>query len=212
MVKGVIFDFDGVVVDSLSLHLKAWEQATQLVIGETLVDSQQYIGHSTTTIAHLIAQRFQKPSLASELSRLKKKLLSNSAAHPLMLPGTKECFTALTEHHIPFGIASNAPKAFIFSTLQALSLHVPIIVGVEDVLHPKPAPDVFILCAAKLGFTHEDYSELVVLEDSIHGLQAAIRAGMTTVGVTSQASGETLIAAGAHATCPYPWDYLKDII
>ncbi len=205
---GFIFDFDGVVVDSLGTHLRAWETAMSALFGLPLLDPTRLIGNSTVAIGTLLAKEAGSPRLAPELVRLKREALESQKYDVAALPGTIELFALLAATDLPWGIASNANRAFIKKTLQILKLDVPLVVSVEDVRKPKPAPDVFLLCATRLGISHLNHGRTIVFEDSVHGVRAAVRAGMFPVGITSQHSAEILRDSGARLTC----ESLADVV
>ncbi len=205
---GFIFDFDGVVVDSLSTHLRAWEAATTRLFGMSLVNPSRLVGYSTTSIGMLLAKEAGDPARAPELVRLKREALESQKDSVEALPGTKDLFEKLVVHNLPWCIASNANRAFITQTLATLGLDVPLVVSVEHVRNPKPAPDVFLLCATRLGISHLDHKRTIVFEDSVHGIHAAVKAGMFAVGLTTQHSDVVLRQAGAQLTC----ESLADVV
>lgn len=203
MVKpaGIIFDFDGVVVDSLAVHLRAWKTAYFDLFKLPLDNTDGLTGRSTSAIAEILASRAGQPHHKLELAELKRSVLRESRASILPIPGALEAFAWLKQRAIPFGIASNAPRAFILQTLQDLQVDVDHIFGIDDVPRPKPEPDGFLMCARSIGITFLDHSRTIVFEDSIHGLKAAVTAGMHPIGVTTQNTSEDLIAGGAVKTC-----------
>lgn len=206
---GVIFDFDGVVVDSLSVHLKAWQMAFLNLFGEPLLDTSGLPGRSTMAIAEILANRARKPELKEKLAELKREALRQSRSSIQLLPGVRESFAWLREAGVPFGIASNAPRAFIENTLEHCGEAVEIKFGVDDVARAKPEPDVFLKCAKALGISVIDHPKVMVFEDSPHGLKAAVRAGMHPIGVLTQNSIEEMTAAGAKACCLHIGDAMS---
>lgn len=198
---GIIFDFDGVVVDSISAHLRAWCEAVDKMFGIPLREPDRLIGHSTVNIAMTLADEAGRPELAPGLVTLKRQILESRGFTVDALPGAREIFVSLSQSSIPWGIASNANRAFIEKTLDSLGIAVPVIVAVEDVQNPKPAPDVFLQCARILSIPPTAHQRTMVFEDSIHGIRAAIRAGMFAVGVTTQHDDRQLRKAGALGTC-----------
>lgn len=203
MVKpaGVIFDFDGVVVDSLSVHLNAWKSAYASLFGSPLDDISGLAGRSTTSIAQILSERADQPHKSAVLAGLKRQALTDSRSSIQPIPGALEAFIFLTKSGIPFGIASNAPRAFIIQTLSDLGASVTHIFGIDDVPRPKPAPDAFLLCARSIGIHFTNHPRTIVFEDSVHGLKAAVTAGMHPIGVATQISAAELTAGGARKTC-----------
>jgi beta-phosphoglucomutase len=198
---GVILDFDGVIADSLPVHLAAWGQAVERLFRRPLTDPESLVGRGTRAIAGLLATRYGDPSLGGELARLKMELLlANAGALPLH-PGAREMAAALKEHGIPFGVATNAAKAFVGPVLAAVGLDFPVVMTRDDVSRGKPAPDVYIACANALRIAPDERPRVLVFEDSAHGIAAAVAARMTPVGVATDQDPEPLLAAGAVVAC-----------
>lgn len=207
--SGVIFDFDGVVVDSLAAHLTAWQISYEKLYGETLLDTKGLPGRSTSAIAEILAVRAGRPQTATELSDLKRQILKSNQIQIKLLPGAKGAFHWLEANLVPYGIASNAPRDFIASTLSQNGLQVQYLFGSDDVSNPKPAPDVFLKCAQALKIGVMSHAEIIVFEDSPHGLRAAVKAGMFPIGVLTQNGADEMLAAGARAVCKNVEDALS---
>jgi len=201
--SGVLFDFDGVIVDSLSMHITAWDLATDEMFGIKIRATMEadLVGRSTYTIAALISDHVGAPSRANELANLKKQKLREMTVPPPLLPGVREVFKFLGTSQIPFGIASNAPRLFIDDTLRAHNIKIQEYVGIEDSPRPKPAPDIYLECARRLRIPFTEHPKTLVFEDSTHGLKAGIDAGMIAIGVTSAHPATQLLDAGAVKVC-----------
>ena len=198
---GVIFDFDGVVVDSLAIHLAAWQVSYKTFYGEELVDTVGLAGRSTIAIAEILSIRAGRPTTAPQLAEMKREVLKGNEFAIKLLPGAHEAFQRLSAGGIPFGIASNAPRSFIENTLARLDIKVPHLFGSDDVAHPKPAPDVFLKCARELQISVLKHPQIIVFEDSPHGLRAAVKAGMFPIGILTQNKAEDMLTVGARAVC-----------
>lgn len=200
--KAVIFDFDGVIANSLGVHIRAWELASTELFGRTYPHGQELAGMATEAIGRKIAQFMGDPHKGPILAEAKRKLLQEQKVTVPLLPGVEAAFIHLSHLGIPYGIASNAPRLFIEQTLHQHGIIVPIYVGIEDSGRPKPYPDPFLLCAKRLGVPFTRHEHTYVFEDSTHGLAAAVAAKMIPIGVTTQHDGATLKGAGARLTCP----------
>lgn len=201
--SGVIFDFDGVLVDSLNAHLTAWTQAYDICFGLPL-DPKFYadlVGHSTIYIAGYLCRLAGVPEGGTRLAETKSKWLNDNIHSVPLLSGVKESFQYLRAVGIPFGIASNAPIKFIRKVLAHHKLELEVVLGREDAPRPKPAPDPFLLCAQRLAIPVSQQKQAYIFEDSVHGLAAARLAQMFPIGVTSQKESATLLNAGALITC-----------
>lgn len=201
--QGVIFDFDGVLVDSLALHIKAWQSAYYTLFGSPFQDewSPEIIGHSTQWIASFLVKKAHAEGRKDDLILQKNQFLRQGHALAPLLPGALDLMARLRQHGIPYAVASNAPRAFIASTLTGHGLGDVTFFGREDYQQPKPSPEPFFKAARFLGIGVGDHEKIVVFEDSTHGLEAALAAGMVAFGVATQHPAEHLVAAGAHAVC-----------
>lgn len=200
--RGVLFDFDGVIVDSLASHLAAWSDAYRTCFGLDLDPAlyRELVGRATVQISGTLARLAGFPDRATELMASKAELLKTKYRDIPLLPGAREVFSELERRQIPFGIASNAPRAFVTQVVAYHALPVPVALGREDAARAKPAPDPYLTCAKALGLSIDDQRATLVFEDSVHGLRAGVAAGMVTIGVTTQESAATLLSAGAHFT------------
>lgn len=208
--RAIIFDFDGVIIDSLEAHLAAWDAATVQVFGKKIVNLQQLSGYGTKSIAGILANRFGQPAMSKTLTKIKHDILMTKIDQIALFKGAYQVISRLYQQKYPFAIGSNSPWAFISSTLDHHGLSVPVIVGGDQVPRGKPHPDIFVECALKLDIKSSDRSGIGVFEDSLHGLRAAIAAGMIPIGVTSNHSSDELKKAGAIDTFNHVADALND--
>lgn len=198
--KGLILDFDGVIVNSLTLHLEAWAQATEQIFRVRLEKPELLKGYATRTIASILAKRYGHPSLGPVLVKTKQALLLSKLPDLELLEGA-DCFVEeAKDKGLPIGIGSNSLRSFVEPATRTLGLGISVIVCGDDVNHPKPHPDTFRECAKRMGFGPSDYPQIAVFEDSAHGLRAATALGMIPYGITSEQSPRNLLEAGAIAT------------
>jgi len=206
---GIIFDFDGVIVDSLPAHIKAWEMAAFNLFAKNLVQSQRFIGLSTHSIANLITSELGNKSKSRQLVSEKNRILLHDEVEVPLLPGIESLLQELISLEIPYGLASNAPRDFIEQQLENHSLEFKIIFGRGEGGRNKPHPDVFLRCAKELKLTIIDQRNTLIFEDSKHGLTAAKRANMVPVGICTQHSSEELLDSGARLTYKDLADFMK---
>ena len=183
------------------MHLDAWAQATMQVFGATLHRPKELTGHATRTIAGILSKRFGDQSLAPTLVRVKQHILVENLKDLRLIEGAREFIEEAQKLHLPLGIASNSRRDFVGPALRAVGISVPVVVCGDDVSRPKPRPDIFWECARRIGMIHQKYAEVLVFEDSVHGIKAALAAGMIPIGLTTESPAENLLKAGAHATC-----------
>ncbi|MCI0535783.1 MAG: HAD family phosphatase [Verrucomicrobiales bacterium] len=195
-IEAVIFDMDGVIVDSEPRHEQAFlEVFEQLGYGQThAMDFPAYLGRSDEALwLDFIAKHQPKQSL-KELAHWKQTRLIEilRAEQPIF-----EAFPALVERisqRYKIGLASGSLHAVIDEVVAMKNLRrfFPVRVSVEEVAHGKPAPDVFLRAADLLGVIP---AACCVIEDAAAGVQAALAAGMKVIAITNSLPRESLIAA-----------------
>jgi HAD superfamily hydrolase (TIGR01509 family) len=205
-ISHIIFDCDGVLVDSEPLSMRAdVEILKRFGIEMTEAEAhRRFVGRTfEAMIKELSIQRgvvFPDGLLASKNARLAELYRSELQ----LVRGVRDALESIRNMGLTMSIASNSPKERVKLALQLTGLigyFKDAIVTFEDVPHGKPAPDVFLLAAKKAGCKAED---CIVVEDSITGVTAAVDAGCWTLGFTGthedeQAHGEKLKDIGAEA-------------
>ncbi|MES2744563.1 MAG: HAD family phosphatase [Bdellovibrionota bacterium] len=199
--EAVLFDFDGVIVDSTPVHLAGWAEAYweffRMKVEPEILES--LVGQSTAAIGTLLSHRIGRPEMKGELVRRKARYVLDHLPDIPMIAGAKDFMEKLRAKKIRYGIASNAPRGFIESALNKHGLWTDFFLGLEDYKFPKPDPEPYLIGAQRLGWTKSDRSSIAVFEDSAHGIHAAVGAGMTAIGVCSQHPPVYLEDAGAKA-------------
>ena len=212
--KGILFDFDGVVVDSAESHNSAWASAFKELFATDIAPfPKNYAGKSPMVIAEYFCSIIGKEAQTENLFFLKDKHLDLYFKTPNLLPGVHECTTFFSEKNIPYGIASNATTQFLKNSVQKLNLNFTTIFGLQDYEKPKPAPEAYIKLAKALGFKKNDFKDIWVFEDSLTGTTAAKLAGMIPIGISSQYSDKNLRKAGSLLVFPTlleAYHYLKN--
>lgn len=214
--KAVLFDFDGVVVDSFEAHYTAWSSAFTELFNEEIspFPHQTHAGKSPLLIAQYFCEQINQKDQTESLFLLKGNHLHKGLIAPNLLPGVNEVQQLLTDRSIPYGIASNATKLFIQNSIKQLNIKFDLFMGVEDYEFPKPHPEAYISLAKKLNVSTSDYKNTWVFEDSITGTQAAKSAGMVPIGILTQYSKEELIQAGSVMVFPTlfeAYEYLQTL-
>lgn len=195
----ILFDFDGVIVDSQAAHQAAWRSAAYALWEKNPGPYPQHLsGRAPTEIAAYFAELNDDPGRVNEYMLLKlDHLLSQEQPAPL-LPGVKQLFARLKELSIPFGIASNAPRSFVQHTVAKHGLDVEVMFGFEDYTLPKPNPEPYLLLAERLNISEADFSDVWICEDSVTGITAAAATGMYVIGVKTVHDEDKLKDAGAN--------------
>ena len=194
----VIFDMDGVLVDSYRAHLESW-LALARECGFEFTERQFAATFGRTSrdiIAHFWGEGLSDERIA-EMDGRKEALYrkSISADFPVM-DGARELIRALHEGGFKLAVGSSGPPANVAVTIKGLALEdcfAATVSGME-VTAGKPDPQVFLKAAEKLGVAPE---RCAVIEDAPAGVEAARRAGMAAIAITGTAPREKL-AERAH--------------
>ena len=180
--RAYLFDCDGTIVDSMPLHYIAWKQALS-EWGCTL-DEDLFYSWGGKPAVEIIASlnHMQNLNMPIEAVAERKENLYFSLLHDLKpVPEVLEQIVA--QHgRIPFAVVSGSTRESIVKSLTAVGLldRFPILIGSEDYERSKPAPDAFLIAAARLGIAPRD---CLVFEDTDMGIQSATAAGMASVRV-----------------------------
>jgi HAD superfamily hydrolase (TIGR01509 family) len=181
--KHVVFDLDGVMVDSEPVHERA--NAEYLAgLGGTL-DQELYddmMGRRVRELTDVVAERFGlDPERAfADREAIFWRLL-DQGLEPM--PGLHAAVERLAAAGLPMAVASSGTRAYVDHALERLRLRAAFaaVVSGEDVHHGKPDPEIYLLAAERL---QADPADCVAIEDTTHGIAAARGAGMRAVAVT----------------------------
>lgn len=197
--RAALFDFDGVIVDSIPVHLKGWQAAYFDLFRQDLEASMQQslVGRSTAAIGGILAEKSGYSGAKAELIRRKQNYVLEHMDQIAMIEGAREFLESMQKRAMPYGIVSNAPRDFIQATVEKHRLPVPFFFGLDDYHRPKPDAEPYVKGAVKLGFPFTAYGTILVFEDSTHGIEAAVAAHMTPIGICSLHRPDKLLAAGA---------------
>jgi beta-phosphoglucomutase family hydrolase len=191
MLEAVIFDMDGVIIDSEPLHFRSDQLLMkQFGIDMGVADLEVYVGMTDPDMLSKIITKYSLqvslPELLSMQLNHKISLLRDADNHAI--DGIVELVQAISDSHIKIGLASSSSRAFIEGVLDKLDVasHFQCIVSGLEVERGKPAPDIFLKAAHLLGISPE---YCLVIEDSGHGVKAAKAAGMKCIGFENPNSG-----------------------
>lgn len=205
MISAVIFDMDGVLIDSEPLHKQIFDSFSQ-ELGFSLSQDEykRLIGVSSIKQWRLMCKRFKLPGTAEELSKEKmsryKHHLKIGDKSVRAVPGAVELISAIKSAGIPYAIASSNDREVIDYSLRSIKLEneFDISVAGDEVENCKPAPDVYLKAARLLN---TDPAGCIAIEDSTNGVTAAKTAKMCCVGFVNRHSpGQNLTAADLQVT------------
>jgi HAD superfamily hydrolase (TIGR01509 family) len=191
--SAVIFDLDGVIVDSEPLHQKAFEDLFA-ELGRKhdhgIVFSEQVGLSDHSTLRTFL----KKTGLQHELEDLNKRKLNYFLRylreHRPIFKGLHDLIPELAKRY-QLGVATSSPHqvAEVVMEISGLKPHFQAIIAREDIRFPKPDPEIYFTAAKKLGVRP---STCCVIEDSTPGIQAAKMAGMIVIGLTTTHPPEKL--------------------
>jgi HAD superfamily hydrolase (TIGR01509 family) len=193
----IIFDCDGVVVDSERIvHTVFNEFIAELGFTSTSETNELFLGRTLADCLEIVAERTGRAAPEGALDRYRERRDRVLREQVRAVDGVRAVLEGL---RVPYCIASSGDHAKMRATLGATGL-LPLFAGkvfsATEVANGKPAPDVFLFAAAKMGTAPE---RTAVIEDSINGVIAARAAGMTVFGYADLIAAPRLVAAGAHA-------------
>ncbi|GHA29508.1 beta-phosphoglucomutase [Salinimicrobium marinum] len=185
--KGIIFDLDGVIVDTAKFHFLAWrkmsnnlgfditqEQNEDLKGVSRVLSLQRILKWGNKTVSEEDFQRLMTEKNEDYLSQI------SSMSENDLLPGMGKILDYLTQNNIPFALGSASKNARpILKSLKIYDRFAAIVDG-NDVTKAKPDPEVFLIAAEKLNMKPED---CIVFEDALAGIEAANTARMISIGI-----------------------------
>jgi beta-phosphoglucomutase len=199
MMRAVLWDMDGTLVDSEEFHWLSWRD-TMAAEGVPITRDQFVLTfgqRNDSILPHWLgtdasADRIQRVGDAKEVEY--RRLVRESGLAPL--PGAAEWVRRLHQENWRQAVASSAPRANLDVVLEVIGLagYFQAIVSAEDVTRGKPDPQVFLTAASRLGALP---SECIVVEDAVAGVEAARRGGMRSIGVNRKGSLQADIAVSS---------------
>ncbi|MGY6649950.1 HAD family hydrolase [Wenyingzhuangia sp. IMCC45574] len=212
--KAILFDFDGVIVDSFKSHYSAWTSAFKVLFNQDICPFPEatHAGKAPHIIAEYFAEFGGDISKAAELNKLKQRHLLTKPTPPDLLPGVREIKSFLDKKNIIHGIASNAYTAFVENSLKHAGVPFPVCMGVDQFSEPKPSPVPYWTLAERLGVKEEDFTKTLIFEDSLTGIKAAAATGMVAIGLLTQYTEEELKANGAVKVFPTLLEAYQELV
>lgn len=198
MLQGVVFDMDGVVIDSHPAHRAAWKCFLESV-GRPTSDVELDIildgGKREEILKHFLGEL--TPKQIVEYGRRKDEILRNHASKLEPVSGIIEFLDELLGSGIRIALATSASRSRVRGTLQEMGLahYFDTIVTGDEVAAGKPDPAIYHLAATRM---HESPDHLLAVEDAVSGVKAAKAAGMRCLGIANNGRAEALRQAGAN--------------
>ena len=183
MIEAVVFDLDGVLIDSEPV----WEQVRRGLVtergGHWAADAQRRLmGMSTPEWARYLSEDLGVGLPPAEVAAIvTDRMAARYREHIPLLPGAADAVRRLAARW-PLGLASSAPAVLIETVLQAAGLRpdFQVTMSTEQVPHGKPAPDIYLAVVGRLGV---EPSDAAAVEDSSNGLRSAAAAGLHVIAI-----------------------------
>lgn len=203
MVKAVIFDMDGVIIDSEPIHFES-DKMTMKYYEKEISDEElnNYVGVSNPVMWAELQDKYKLIASVEEILEkqlcYKKKLIENKKLEPI--GGIRKLLAELKSSGMRIGLASSSSREFIEFILNKLEVieFFEVIISGEEVAKSKPAPDIFLKAAEALNV---EPSNCLVIEDSGHGVKAAKLAKMRCIGFYNPNSGKQDLSLADAIVC-----------
>ena len=190
--RAFVFDMDGTIVDNMAFHTQSW--VTFFGRRGTAIDADEFFRttagrHGKEIIRSYMGEHLNDDEVATLNNEKEDVYRELYAPHRKTVNGFDDFIARAKEQSVALAVATAAPNANITFTLDGLDLrrHFDVIAGAADVKRGKPHPDVFLLAAERCGVAPE---HCIVFEDAPLGVEAARRAGMRCVVLTTTLPAE----------------------
>jgi HAD superfamily hydrolase (TIGR01509 family) len=187
VIDAVVFDLDGVILDSEELWDEVREGLARERGGRWSEQAQaDMMGMSSTEWSRYLHEVIGLPETPGEINReVVRRMLSRYSEHLPLIDGAVDAVKRLAAHW-PLGVASSSNRELIDRALElsGLAPYFKVTVSSEEVERGKPAPDVYLEAARRLGV---EPSRSVAIEDSAGGIRSAHAAGMQVVAIPNRA-------------------------
>ena len=197
MIKAVIFDLDGVLIDSVHLHCKAFMEAfKEFGIEGDEKKVMEMMGESAWRIIEKAALKKISDEEAIRIRNRKTEIyqsLLGDNPEKVVVPKARELIDKLRGLGLKLALATGTRRTNVEKVLPFIG-RFDVVVAVEDVKRSKPDPEIFLKACAELGVKP---SEAVIVEDSVYGVLAGKRAGAMVIAIEGTFSRGRLLEAGA---------------
>ena len=180
--QGLIFDFDGTIVDSMPAHFLSWQEAFS-AFGETFLEPFFY-AHAGVSLIGVVEAYNRENSTALSPTAVVKSKEQAFRRHTDRIVPIPQVLDVMNQYRgrLPMAVATGNTRLHTLPLMERLGLrdYFDALVFGDDVSKPKPSPECFLKAANLIGVSPE---HCVVFEDGVPGLEGARRAGMTAVDI-----------------------------
>lgn len=189
--KAFLFDLNGTVIDDMKFHIQSWYEILNN-LGATISYEEtklQCYGKNEELLERVFPGRFTAEEIKAMIIEKETRYQENFRPFLKLIDGLDDFLKQVYDSKIKMAIGSAAIPFNIDYIINGLQLHkyFPVVVSAYDVVESKPHPETFLQCAEKLNIAPED---CIVFEDSPKGVEAAARAGMKAVVITTMHTKE----------------------
>ena len=204
VVKAVIFDMDGLMLDTEPLYKESWQEAANK-LGHR-IDNElffSFLGKNNKDSERLLVEALGQDFPIDEFRGLWTKIWRGLVLSKGIRPkkGLYKLLDFLDQRGVPFGVATSSDASDAHLSLECANIinRVQFVVSGDKVANGKPAPDIYLEAARMLGV---EPAHCIALEDSSPGAKAAISAGMTTLVIPDLLEPCQQVTASAFAVLP----------
>lgn len=193
-IKGIVFDMDGVLIDSEPVHIDAWnEVVAEFDLHFDTEWFHQWIGVSDRNFTTKLVQDYNLPIAPDTLLQEKRRVFESKIAESVLAhKGVKENLPRLNAFGLAVATSSNRTGAMMSLQGAGLFDFFQYVITADDVVNHKPNPDCYLKAAARLGYLP---TECIGIEDSVSGIKAAKAAGMFVIGIATSLPAHYLTEA-----------------
>ena len=184
-IKALIFDFDGLILDTETALLRSWEEiyaeygiTISRVEWASLLGTSRDLPAAYEIIEKHIGEPIDRESIRTRRVQRELELLKSEE----VMPGVVDIIAEARERGLRLGVASSSDKKWVIGHLMKLGLHAQFesIRCADDVSHTKPSPDLYLAVLRDMGLHPH---QAIAFDDSFHGVEAAMAAGIFCVAV-----------------------------
>jgi len=194
MIKAMIFDMDGVLIDSMSAHFKAWTEILSPYHKLTTKEFEGYAGRGIGDIFSELQEKYSIPYSVDQWRKMKHKIYLGLQDEINLFPNVLETLDDIKTRGLKMAVGTSETMRITENILIRLEIrkYFKAIVGSDQVKKAKPDPEIFLKSAEALGVEPEN---AVVIEDAPSGVEAAKRAKMKCIAITNTVEKEELSKA-----------------
>lgn len=195
MIKAVLFDFDGVIANTMEYHVEAWNKAlTDFGVSIKTADLAAEEGANADEIARNLLRKKNIELNDNEIDELtiQKRKIYRRITRAGVIPETGSLIKKLKSNAVRIGLVTGSVRSSIKRVVdEAFLSQFDVVITSEDVAANKPAPDPYLTAARKLNV---DSDACVVIENAPKGIEAAKRAGMTCIALRTTIKDDSILS------------------